>query len=165
MFETEIYYNLFRGAILIELDRIGKFEKTEIGEGSKEISNDEKVRRLKSLFEAINLLWGGGRTARLLSDMSPKFFAYARLSAKYPVFLENLNVVYSEGAIVLDIQPIVSALERVSSYKKKIIFGLEPGIFSNEDDIRNALSKYGEIGTVVKAINEAKEDVESIWKS
>ena len=165
MFETEIYYNLFRGAILIELDRVGKFESIELGGKPSEISHNEKSRRLKMLFEAIKLLWGGGRTARMLTDMSPKFIAYARLKVKYPVFLENLNLEYSEGALLLDVKSIISAIERVSPYIENAIFGVEPRIFSNENDIKKVLGKYGTVTTVVEALNQAKEDVESIWKS
>ena len=165
MFETEIYYNLFRGAVLIELDRIGKFTKMELGENETEIEDTEKARRIKLLFEAIKLLWGGGRTARMLVDVSPRFIAYARLSAKYPVFLENITVEYIEGELILKTEPIVSALNRVSPYTEKVIVGIEPGIFSNEKEIIECLKEHGDVHSVVEAIESAKKDVEEIWKS
>ncbi len=93
MFETELYANLFKGTILVELDRVGTFQEQEIGrqafpEALQKVvtSNDrwhvvmpadERRRRLQTLLEALNILWGGGRTARMLADLSPKFLAYA----------------------------------------------------------------------------------------
>jgi len=81
MFETELYANLFRGTMLVELDRVGVFQDLEVGkqdlpdslqrvEGGNdrwhvEIPVEERRRRLQTLLEALNLLWGGGRTARL----------------------------------------------------------------------------------------------------
>ncbi|RKY95148.1 MAG: type I-B CRISPR-associated protein Cas7/Cst2/DevR, partial [Candidatus Hydrothermota bacterium] len=109
MFETEIYHNLFKGNLLIELDRVGIFKDLEVG---KELPDDiewesypagngnrlvaklperKRIERIQSLLDALNILWGGGRTARLLSDLSPKFLAYARLKVKHPVFLEALK--------------------------------------------------------------------------
>jgi CRISPR-associated protein Cst2 len=74
MFETELYANLFKGTVLVELDRVGVFRPLEIGEDAERaLAADERRKRLQTLFEALNLLWGGGRTARMLADLSPKF--------------------------------------------------------------------------------------------
>jgi CRISPR-associated protein Cst2 len=164
MFETELYANLFKGTVLVELDRVGVFRPLEIGEDAERIlPADERRKRLQTLFEALNLLWGGGRTARMLADLSPKFLAYARLRVKHPVFLEALVAHYEDGKYVLELEPLKNALDKFRSYREQTLFGLEPGIFGNEDEIRSALAPYGAVLTVHEALAQAKQDVGGLW--
>jgi CRISPR-associated protein Cst2 len=164
MFETELYANLFKGTVLVELDRVGVFRPLEIGEDAERVlPADERRKRLQTLFEALNLLWGGGRTARMLADLSPKFLAYARLRVKHPVFLEALVARYEDGKYVLELEPLKNALDKFQSYREQTLFGLEPGIFGNEDEIRSALSPYGVVLTVHEALAQAKQDVGGLW--
>ena len=164
MFETELYANLFKGTVLVELDRVGVFRPLEIGEDAERaLPADERHKRLQTLFEALNLLWGGGRTARMLSDLSPKFLAYARLRVKHPVFLEALVAHYEDGKYVLELEPLKNALNKFQAYREKTLFGLEPGIFGNEEEIRSALSAYGTVLTVHEALAQAKQDVGGLW--
>jgi CRISPR-associated protein Cst2 len=206
MFETEVYANLFRGAVLIELDRISRWrsryeliqpsskekesdrekEESQRDEQKKqelqsypgmaiqdlsapfrgfvaELAPEEKKKRIQALLEALNLLWGGGRTARMLADLSPKFLAYARLRVKHPVFLEALVAHYEDGKYVLELEPLKNALDKFQSYREQTLFGLEPGIFGNEDEIRSALAPYGAVLTVHEALAQAKQDVGGLW--
>jgi CRISPR-associated protein Cst2 len=164
MFETELYANLFKGTVLVELDRVGVFRPLEIGEDVERVlPADERRKRLQTLFEALNLLWGGGRTARMLADLSPKFLAYARLRVKHPVFLEALVAHYEDGKYVLELEPLKNALDKFRSYREQALFGLEPGIFGNEDEIRSALAPYGAVLTVHEALAQAKQDVGGLW--
>ncbi len=175
MFETELYTNVFRGAMLVELDRVGTFSSLEVHEknvpdhlskedGRFSLPSAEKIKRLRALLEALELLWGGGRTARMLVDLSPRFLAYASLSVKHPVFLENLEVEFEREKYKLHLPPLESALKRFRDRTEKVIFGLEAGFFGNEDEIRETLSPYGEVLSVAEAIEEAKKDVEEAWK-
>jgi CRISPR-associated protein Cst2 len=164
MFETELYANLFKGTVLVELDRVGVFRPLEIGEDAERVlPADERRKRLQTLFEALNLLWGGGRTARMLADLSPKFLAYARLRVKHPVFLEALVAHYEDGKYVLELEPLKNALDKFQSYREQTLFGLEPGIFGNEDEIRSALAPYGAVLTVHEALAQAKQDIGGLW--
>lgn len=164
MFETELYANLFKGTMLVELDRVGVFKPLEIGEeNERTLSPTERRKRLQTLFEALNLLWGGGRTARMLADLSPKFIAYARLKVKHPVFLEALSAHYEDGRYVLDLEPIVTVLQKFDGYREQTLFGIEPGIFANEAEIRTTLQSYGSVLTVHQALGEAKQDVGGLW--
>jgi len=181
MFETELYANLFKGNMLIELDRVGVFSDLELGDEPKGIPTDldlekikkngrvfyvlpleERKKRLKALLEALGLLWGGGRTARMLSDLSPRFMAYSRMGIKHPVFLEALQVNYSEGKYELALDPLISALKKFSNYRQKTLFGLEKGFFSNEEEIKQELKPYGEVMDLYEAIREAQKDVENL---
>jgi CRISPR-associated protein Cst2 len=164
MFETELYANLFKGTVLVELDRVGVFRPLEIGEDAERVlPADERRKRLQTLFEALNLLWGGGRTARMLADLSPKFLAYARLRVKHPVFLEALVAHYEDGKYVLELEPLKNALDKFRSYREQTLFGLEPGIFGNEDEIRSVLAPYGVVLTVHEALAQAKQDIGGLW--
>ena len=164
MFETELYANLFKGTVLVELDRVGVFRPLEIGEDAERVlPADERRKRLQTLFEALNLLWGGGRTARMLADLSPKFLAYARLRVKHPVFLEALVAHYEDGKYVLELEPLKNALDKFQSYREQTLFGLEPDIFGNEDEIRSVLSPYGAVLAVHEALAQAKQDIGGLW--
>jgi CRISPR-associated protein Cst2 len=166
MFETELYANLFKGTVLVELDRVGVFKPIETGEKNERIlPADERMKRLQTLFEALNILWGGGRTARMLADLSPKFLAYARLRVKHPVFLEAFAAHYEDGKYALELAPLVNALQKFADYREQTLFGIEPGIFGNEEEIRAALQEYGEVLTVHEALARAKEDVSKLWSA
>ncbi len=155
MFETEVYNNIFRGAALVELDRVGLFKKMETGqEELKELSKEEKVKRIQTLLEAFRILWGGGRTARMVVDLSPKFLAYARMKAKHPIFLESL-LVDEERNLNLDL--LKESLERMKDYIEVRFFGLETGFFANEDEIKGTLQ--ADVFSIGQAIDKAKEDV------
>lgn len=166
MFETEVYNNLFRGAILVELDRVGVFRKLdELGDKKASIGEveqlelSERKKRVQKLLEVLRILWGGGRTARLLVDFSPRFFAYVRQEVKYPVFLESIRAEFSNGRPVLDVEPLRSALDRVKEYSQMTVFGVEPGEFNNEDQVKEALSQYGAVLSVREAIQATIDDV------
>ncbi|WP_347242889.1 type I-B CRISPR-associated protein Cas7/Cst2/DevR, partial [Thermogutta sp.] len=159
MFETELYANLFKGSVLVELDRVGVFRDTEVapdkvpaglqeqnsgnGRTEKVLPVEERRKRIQTLLEAFNILWGGGRTARMLADLSPKFLAYARLSVKHPVFLEALCAEYENGKYLLHTAPIVAALKKFKDRCEKVIFGIEEGIFGNAEEAKQALQDYG----------------------
>lgn len=165
IFETELYANLFKGTILVELDRIGVFPTLEIKEKEqKELPIPDRRKRLQDLLEALNILWGGGRTARMLTDLSPKFIAYSKLNVKHPVFLEALSAKYENNKYVLELEPLLNALDKFKTYRKSTIFGLEPGVFDNEHEISDRLKNYGEVVPVHEAIQKAKIEVEDLWK-
>jgi CRISPR-associated protein Cst2 len=166
MFETELYANLFKGTVLVELDRVGVFKPIETGEKNERIlPADERTKRLQTLFEALNILWGGGRTARMLADLSPKFLAYARLRVKHPVFLEAFAAHYEDGKYALELAPLVNVLKKFADYRERTLFGIEPGIFGNEEEIHAELQEYGEVLTVHEALAKAKEDVSKLWSA
>ncbi len=122
IFETEIHSGLYRGTILIELDRVG------CGEGfTEELSNSEKFERVKDLLIAFKNLWTSGRQTRFLADISPKFIAAAMLTTKNPIFLES--IVPKNGGVNVEL-----INETIEDYEKEIVekvFGARKGLFSN----------------------------------
>lgn len=138
IFETEIHSGLYRGTILIELDRVGSGDGFE-----NDIDNHEKAARVKDLVKAIKNLWASGRQSRFLADISPKFVVAAMLTTKNPIFLESVK--FNDNGIDV---PVIE--ETLDDYKSEIIsstIGLRKGFFTNE--ITNA-----------KSLGEAFEEIE-----
>ncbi|MCX9083734.1 MAG: type I-B CRISPR-associated protein Cas7/Cst2/DevR [Candidatus Methanoperedens sp.] len=141
IFETEIHSGLYRGSILIELDRVG------CGDGfDKPIENKEKAARVKALLSAVKNLWASGRQTRFLADISPKFIAAAMLKTKNPIFLESVQV---EGK-KLNVDMIKETLKDYKSETISSVIGLRKGVFIG--DIENSKSigeAFDEMGTWV----------------
>lgn len=120
IFETEIHSGIYRGTILIELDRVG------CGNGFKEeLKNEEKAKRIKNFLTAFKNLWTSGRQTRFLADISPKFIAAAMLIAKNPIFLET--IIPASGGVNVNL-----INETVKDYEKEIkkkIFGAKKELF------------------------------------
>lgn len=122
IFETEIHTGLYRGTILIELDRIG------CGEGfEKDLSNPEKATRLKDFLTAFKNLWTSGRQTRFLADISPKFIAAAMLTTKNPIFLESVIAVNGN----INSELLGETIQDYKSEIKAMVIGARKGLFSN----------------------------------
>ncbi len=163
MFETELAHSIYRGTMLVELDRVGVFRASERGKGATdlELPPAERRRRVQALVQALRLLWGGGRTARMLTDLSPWFIAYARLTVKTPLFLEAVQVEYERGRYLLKIEPIVHAAHRLpAEWRPVVLFGYTPGFFANEDALKEALSSVGAVMTIADLIPAILKDIE-----
>jgi len=125
IFETEIHSGIYRGTILIELDRVG------CGEGfAQDLSAEEKARRVIALLDSLKNLWSTGRQTRFLADISPKFLAAALMRVKNPIFLETVSV-GEEGVSISAIE------ETLKDYQKEIVesvIGGRKDIFTNLPD-------------------------------
>lgn len=110
IFETEIHSGVYRGTILIELDRIGSGQGFEKGE----LTNKQKEERVIAFLNAFRNLWSSGRQTRFLSDISPKFIAAACMKVKNPIFLEAVNIskdgIINTGqlqSVITDYEPFI----------------------------------------------------------
>jgi len=129
IFESEIHSGCYRGTILIELDRIG--EKEIGGNYELKLNNGEKKRRVSSLLDAIQNLWGIGRQSRFLADISPKFVVAGLLKVKNPIFLECLRM-GNNG--VVDEKLIKSTLDDFSSIVIDSVLGERKGFFPKDTE-------------------------------
>jgi CRISPR-associated protein Cst2 len=145
IFETEIHSGMYRGTILIELDRVGS------GDGfTVDLPKAEKAKRVKALLQALKNLWGSGRQSRFLADISPKFVAGAFTTAKNPIFLESLIV--RDGSVVSSILDEVCA-----DYSKEIVgsvFGERKGLFKTE---------YSKAVTIGEAFDKLEKLVDAYY--
>lgn len=122
IFETEIHAGLYRGTILIELDRIG------CGEGfEKDLPNTEKASRVKDFLTAFKNLWTSGRQTRFLADISPKFVVAAMLTTKNPIFLESVIAVNGN----INSELLGETIQDYKSEIKAMVIGARKGLFSN----------------------------------
>lgn len=130
IFETEVHSGIYRGTILIELDRVGTGQGFEITELSKE----EKCKRVIAFIDAFRNLWSSGRQSRFLADISPKFIAAAYMKAKNPIFLEAVNVGKSGKINYEQLKSVVSDYDKfVSNYVfagQEAVFELSEGVES-----------------------------------
>jgi CRISPR-associated protein Cst2 len=121
IYETEIHSGIYRGTILIELDRVGE------GEGfSHPLTGKEKADRVKAFLAAFQNLWSSGRQSRYLADISPKFLAAALMTTKTPIFLETLI----PTATGVDTASLAETLEDYNKYIQKHVYGAHQGMFS-----------------------------------
>ena len=145
IFETEIHSGMYRGTILIELDRVGA------GDGfAEDLPKAEKAKRVKALLQALKNLWGSGRQSRFLADISPKFVAGAFTTAKNPIFLESLIV--RDGSVVSSVLDEVCA-----DYSKEIVgsvFGERKGLFKTE---------YSKAVTIGEAFDKLEKLVDAYY--
>lgn len=144
IFETEIHSGVYRGSILIELDRIGKGEGFEKGE----ISGEEKAKRVVAFLDAFQNLWSSGRQSRFLADISPKFIAAAYMKAKNPVFLEAVNVNEQMQVNVALLETVVSDY---SKFMESHVFASQESIFAKtSDNVKNLKDGFETIEAWVK---------------
>jgi CRISPR-associated protein Cst2 len=163
MFETELADCLYRGTMLVELDRVGVFPAREWGRGNSDsrLPVAERRRRVQALVQALSLLWGGGRTARMLADLSPQMLLYARLKVKTPLFLEAVQVAYQQGRYILQTEPILHAFHRLpAEWRDMVLFGYTPGFFANESSLRQELAAVGGVMTIAELIPAILQDIE-----
>jgi CRISPR-associated protein Cst2 len=158
IFETEIYYNYFRVNFLIELDRIGSFQESELHKDAKgkiqKLDIGEKRKRLTYLLQALSHIWGGGKQSRILTDMSPKFLAITFQTAKSPIFLETLTVSDEEA---LNTTAIKEVLDGNKNIVQKQILGLQSGIFKND-----VSKEFPGIVSIHNAFDEAINQIETL---
>ncbi len=154
-FETEVYYNYFLCNILVDLERIGIFKDDNYGKEKRpeDLDSDKRKERLENLIEAIRDLWGGGKQARFLTDISPKFIIYSRQTVKKPIFLERIKMKEDE---TIDMPSIEETLKDESNLLGKVIIGTTDGfggvkvgqqILNNTITIENISKAFADILT------------------
>lgn len=144
IFETEIHSGLYRGTVLIELDRVG------CGDGfEKDLEPAERAKRVKGLLVALKNLWASGRQSRFLADISPKFVAAAMLTAKNPIFLESVRV---DSNSTINAAMIRETLDDYSQEIAASVIGVRTGAF--EGEIAGAVTIGDAFNTVAEWVNE-----------
>nr|WP_295934910.1 type I-B CRISPR-associated protein Cas7/Cst2/DevR [uncultured Dyadobacter sp.] len=126
IFETEIHSGIYRGTILIELDRVG----TDAG-FVEDLSAKEKANRVNGLLDAFQTLWSSGRQSRFLADISPKFLAAACMKSKNPIFLEALQV--DKGNV--NVEALQSVVSDYSDFIQDSLFAAQEGVFGKADGV------------------------------
>ena len=144
IFETEIHSGVYRGSILIELDRVGAgqgFEKAPL-------SNAEKAKRVLAFIDAFRTLWSSGRQSRFLADISPKFVAAALMKAKNPIFLESVSL---DAKGVVNVAALSSVVFDYSKFVESHVFAAQSSIFSGDTEgVKSLADGFSDIENWVK---------------
>jgi CRISPR-associated protein Cst2 len=134
IFETEIHSGVYRGSILIELDRVGV--EWRLAEGKERrlekidlIAPQEKAQRVLAFLDAFRTMWSSGRQTRFLADISPKFLAAALMSSKNPIFLEAVNL-NEEGQIKAE--ELASVVMDYEKYIESHVFAVQEAVFEKK---------------------------------
>lgn len=144
-------FNFMRGTTIINVDEVGSYVDELNWEIKDIIGNDKRKERIEKLLEAFKNLNGGGKTARLLDDLTPKFLIITKQNSGTPIFLNSLSVDENEN---LNLDLIKETLDEYSDIVDKYIIGIRQGIFRNENDIREKFR--GNVLSVKEAIEKAK---------
>jgi CRISPR-associated protein Cst2 len=144
IFETEIHSGIYRGTVLIELDRIGS------GQGFENISElpaTEKCKRVLAFLNAFRNLWSSGRQTRFLADISPKFIAAAAMTTKNPVFLEAVQV-NTNGQV--NVEALKSVATDYDRFIAGHVFAAQEAIFGKPEDVLSLKAGFETIESWVK---------------
>jgi CRISPR-associated protein Cst2 len=162
IFETEVTNNVFRTTLLLELDRIGRWQKFETVKGSDgQLKQDARKRRASLLIQALKYLWGGGRRTRMLVDLSPQFVICAKLTRKVPIFLHAINVRMDEGKYYLETEILKEVLRDYENDVQNLYVGVRKGFLGNETELQTLTVKGQkvELLSVGAAIEKLADDV------
>ena len=153
IFETEIHSGVYRGTILIELDRIGKEtslkdKKTRELETVDLVDNEEKAQRVITFLNAFQTLWSQGRQTRFLADISPKFIAVALMKSKNPIFLEALELTEEGKVDISKLQTVTSDYEKfIDDY----LFAAQEAVFPKGDGVISLKEGFNKIDSWIKS--------------
>jgi len=143
IFETEIHSGIYRGTILIELDRVGAGQGFETGE----ISKEEKTRRVLAFLNAFRNLWSSGRQSRFLADISPKFVAAACMKVKNPIFMEAVQAT-KEGKV--NYAQLQSVLTDYAPFITDSVLASQEAVFEKGDTAKSLAEGFNQIENWVK---------------
>lgn len=157
IFETEIHSGVYRGSILIELDRVGvewrlvdtkerKLEKVDL------VSAEEKAGRVIAFLDSFRTMWSSGRQSRFLADISPKFIAAALMSSKNPIFLEAVNL-DEDGQIKME--ELASVVMDYQKYIDSYVFAIQEAVFQKQSGMSTLSEGFEKIEQWVKDYYEA----------
>lgn len=155
--ETEVYSNIMQGGALLELDRLGVFDKGELegGDEERKITKEEKIRRTNLLLDVVKNQWSGGKQTNLLTDISPKFIIFTLQKTKLPYMLHKIKV---DEKGYIDHKRVIEILQNYDDITEKLIIG-KSTIFDcsalNEENFKNYPKV--EIYNIAKSFERVKE--------
>lgn len=151
IFETEIHSGIYRGTILIELDRVGVEwvydTKKKVLEKRDLIAPSEKADRVIAFLNALQTMWSSGRQSRFLADISPKFLAAALMKSKNPIFLEAVDL-DEKGQVNID--KLLSVTSDYDKYIEDHVFAVQQAVFEKTEEMSSIKEGFAFMETWVK---------------
>ncbi|OAA32509.1 CRISPR-associated protein [Kosmotoga arenicorallina S304] len=157
--ETEIYRNIFRGGGLLELDRVGRFDSSEVAENSSlDTTSETKIERVLTVLDVLKNFWAGGKQTNFLTDLSPKFIVFALLKEKVPFLLEYIKV-DEKGTILAE--PIVEAINNYDDIIDQVVIGTTSVLDCSE--IESISSPKVSVVSLNEAFGMVKDRIKNIY--
>jgi len=158
IFETEIHSGVYRGTVLIELDRVGiEHQVEEVKEDKKIIArnlvvkqlvdNQEKAKRVLAFIDALQMLWSSGRQSRFLADISPKFVAAAMMKSKNPIFLESVDL-DEKGQI--NVKQLNTVADDYDRFIDNHLFAVQEAVFEKKEGMVSLKEGFESIQNWIK---------------
>ncbi|MBC1745320.1 type I-B CRISPR-associated protein Cas7/Cst2/DevR [Listeria seeligeri] len=124
--QAEIHKSYYRYTITIDLDQIGI-------DGTVEIDNKEKARRVKKLMDTVAFLYRDIRGRR--EDLKPLFVIGGVYDVKNPVFQNVVDVL--DNKIVIE---NIDDLLQYEDIRENTKVGIIDGQFANADEVKSKLN-------------------------
>lgn len=161
IYEVEITTNIMRGNFFVETDRLGKFDKNELGkEKVADIAGNKKEKRLSALFDALFNLFGGAHLSNYFTKTYPELVVVALLDRKLPVIGDKLTVNgKSEDGYSLNIDRLKESIETFNDRISEILIGGFVSTIQNWEEVK----KLAQDNKKVKVMT-LKELIEEISK-
>ncbi len=145
IFETEIHSGIYRGTILLELDRIGCGDGFKKDDKDRELTNEDKIKRISAFIDSFQNLWSSGRQTRFLSDVSPKFIAAAIMYSKNPIFAEAVNY-------PINMNLINTVKHDYNLFIKDSVFAVQKSVFGGFEGSENLADGFMKIKGWIKEL-------------
>jgi len=164
IFETEIHSGVYRGTVLIELDRVGIEHDVKVVKEGKNttrtliikelVNNEEKAKRVLAFIDALQMLWSSGRQSRFLADISPKFIAAAIMKSKNPIFLESVDL---DETGQVDLAKLATVADDYDRFIEKHLFAVQESVFEKKEGMVSLKEGFGEIRVWVNSYYGVKQ--------
>jgi len=159
IYETEITTNIMRGNFFVELNRLGKFEKFELEDKNeeKELSKEEKNKRLQALFDAIFNFFGGAHLSNYFTKAYPELIVVAVLKRKMPIIGDKLSVTgkNEDGKYVVGVTQLKEAIDTFNENVDEILIGGFESVIGNWGELTGLSSDT----TKVMSLKDLKTEI------
>ena len=159
IYETEITTNIMRGNFFVELNRLGKFEQFELEDKKveKELSKEEKNKRLQALFDAIFNFFGGAHLSNYFTKVYPELIVVAVLKRKMPIIGDKLSITgkNEDGKYVVDVIRLKEAIDTFNENVDEILIGGFESVIGNWGELTGLSSGT----TKVMSLKDLKSEI------
>jgi CRISPR-associated protein Cst2 len=163
IYEVEVTTNVMRGNFFVELDRLGVFDKTELG-GKKDADIPKKERevRIQALFDAVFNYSGGAHLSNYFTKAYPEIITVAILKRKLPVIGDKLVVTGKKkenGKYIIDKDRLEETIKTFEDNIEELFIGGFETVIENWNEIKgfaNAKIKVLSLKDMKKEISDKK---------
>jgi len=141
--QSEIHKSLYVYTLTVDLDKVGV-------EAELEITKEQKCERVIKLLETVEFLWRDIKGRR--ENLNPVFAVGGVYERKNPYFEDRVKIT---GRGKLDVELINSVLLSCDDTKNNTVVGSLPGIFLNDEEIKDKLH----VVSVNKMFSKIMEEV------